>query len=66
LSGDEAALLHFCETPRTRKELAEYLGLDSVSYAIKRHVMPLVELGLLRMELPDTPKSPRQRFVRVL
>lgn len=26
-------LLLFCKTPRTRKEIAEYLGLSSITYA---------------------------------
>lgn len=31
-------LLVFCRTPRTRKEICEYLGLSSVTYAIQTHV----------------------------
>ena len=38
-------LLVFCRTPRTRKEICEYLGLSSVTYAIQTHVMPLVAIG---------------------
>ena len=64
LTQTEQGILTFCKTPRSRKELSEFLGLDSVSYVMKRHIMPLVERGLLRMELPDKPKSPKQRFVR--
>ena len=30
---------------RTRKEICDYLGLNSVAYAIQTHVMPLVEAG---------------------
>lgn len=55
-------LLLFCQTPRTRKEICEYLGLTSVSYAIQSHVMPLVEQGLLKMSVPDKPKSPKQLY----
>ena len=53
-------LILFCRTPRTRKEICEYLGLSSVTYAIQKHVLPLVEAGQLKMSLPDKPKSPRQ------
>lgn len=31
---DNRELLHFCKTPRTRKEISDYLGLNSVTYAI--------------------------------
>ena len=54
-------LLLFCQTPRTRREIADYLGLTSVTYAIQRHIMPLVEQGLIRMSVPDKPKSQKQR-----
>ena len=55
-------LILFCKTPRTRKEICEYLGLTSVTYAIQKHVLPLVEAGQLKMSLPDKPKSPRQLY----
>ncbi len=60
----EISLLEFCETPRSRQEIAQFLGLDSVSYAITHYAMPLVEKELLRMTLPEKKKSPQQRFVR--
>jgi len=55
-------LLVFCRTPRTRKEICEYLGLSSVTYAMQTHVMPLVESGKIKMSNPDKPKSPKQLF----
>lgn len=55
-------LIIFCKTPRTRKEICEYLGLSSVTYAIQRYVMPLVERGIIKMSIPDKPKSLKQLF----
>lgn len=55
-------LIVFCKTPRTRKEICDYLGLNSVTYAIQTHVMPLVEKGIIKMSIPDKPKSPKQLF----
>ena len=55
-------LVLFCKTPRTRKEICEYLGLSSVTYAIQTHVLPLVEKGVIKMSIPDKPKSPKQLF----
>lgn len=55
-------LILFCKTPRTRKEICDFLGLNSVTYAIQTHVMPLVEKGLIKMSIPDKPKSPKQLF----
>ena len=55
-------LVLFCRTPRTRKEICDYLGLSSVTYAIQTHIMPLVESGKIKMSNPDKPKSPKQLF----
>ena len=55
-------LILFCKTPRTRKEICDYLGLSSVTYAIQTHVMPLVDKGIIKMSMPDKPKSPKQLF----
>lgn len=55
-------LLVFCKTPRTRKEICEYLGLTSVTYAIQTYVMPLVESGKMKMTNPEKPKSSKQLF----
>ena len=55
-------LILFCKTPRTRKEICDYLGLSSVTYAIQTHVMPLVDKGIIKMSIPDKPKSPKQLF----
>ena len=63
LSQKEQELLNFCAEPRSRLEIAAFLGLKSASYALKVYVNPLMEKGLLRMTLPDTPASPRQRYM---
>ncbi len=55
-------LLAFCKTPRTRKEICDYLGLSSMSYAIQIYIMPLVEQGLIKLTIPDKPKSPKQLY----
>ena len=44
------------------KEICDYLGLSSVTYAIQTHIMPLVESGKIKMSNPDKPKSPKQLF----
>ena len=55
-------LILFCKTPRTRKEICDYLGIHSITYAIQTHVMPLVDKGIIKMSIPDKPKSPKQLF----
>lgn len=58
----ENELIKFCKKPRNRQEICEFLGLSSVTYAIRTHVMPLVERGIIKMTVPDKPKSPNQLF----
>ncbi len=60
---DTQAILSFCSTPRTRQELANYLGIRSIGYAIATYITPLVEDGSLKLTKPNTPKSPRQQYV---
>lgn len=59
---DNRELLLFCKTPRTRKEISDYLGLNSVAYAIQTRVMPLVDKGIIKMSIPEKPKSSKQLF----
>ncbi len=59
---DNRELILFCKTPRTRKEISDYLGLNSMTYAIQTRVMPLVEKGIIKMSIPEKPKSPKQLF----
>lgn len=56
-------LLDFCRTPRTRKEIADFLQVKTVGYAINKYVRPLVEAGTLKMTCPERPKSRTQKYV---
>ena len=60
---DQQRLLEFCKTPRSRREIAEFLNVGTIFYAMARYVRPLLEQGKLRMTLPDKPQSSLQRFV---
>lgn len=61
--GDKISQLSdFCKTPRTRKEIAEFLGLSSVTYAIKTYIQPLIDSGKIGLTVPDKASSPNQKF----
>ena len=62
LDDKASGLVEFCRTPRTRQEIADYLGLGSVSYVIKDYVMPLVDKGVIKLSIPDKPRSPKQLY----
>lgn len=55
-------LMAFCQTPRTRREIADYLGIGTVYYAMQHYVLPLVEQRKLAMTLPDRPSSRNQKY----
>lgn len=59
----EQQLLEYCAVPRSREELARYMGVKSVSYGVNRYIRPLVEQGRLQLTLPDHPKSRHQKYV---
>lgn len=61
-SNADNNLIDFCHTPRNRKEICEFLGVKSVSYAMKRYIQPLIESGEIKLTMPDTPKSPKQKY----
>ena len=55
-------LLDFCEIPRTRAEIAAFLGIATVGYVQRRYIVPLLASGILHMTLPDMPRSRKQRY----
>ena len=58
----QTALLEFLRTPRSKKEIADYLGINSVTYAVKTYILPLVEEGIVEMTIPEAPGSRRQKY----
>jgi ATP-dependent DNA helicase RecG len=54
-------LVDFCKTPRTRNEIAVFLG-KTTYYAMRSFVDPLIEEGKLKMTVPDKPRSRNQRY----
>lgn len=58
------AILSFCEIPRSRAEIIDFVGLSHY-YTISKLIKPLLESGQLRMTIPDKPKSSKQKFVKI-
>lgn len=56
-----AQLLEYCKTPRSRKEIADFLGLSSVTYAIKTYVQPLIDSGKIGLT-EKKASSQKQRY----
>lgn len=59
---DPRGILDFCRTPRTRKEIVEFLKMASQTYAMQTYVDPLIREELIILSVPDHPKSPKQTY----
>jgi Fic family protein len=60
----ERKIIEFCQIPRSRKEIAEYLGIKDRKY-LKEILNRLINKNLLKMTIPDKPTSPKQKYVVV-
>ena len=55
-------LIEFCKEPKSRQEIAAFLGLKTIYHVSKKHIDPLVEANKLFMTIPEHPKSKNQKF----
>lgn len=62
-AGQAEKLLAFCTTPRSTKEMMEYLELSHREHFRDTLLLPLMAGGKLKMTIPDKPKSPKQRYI---
>ena len=62
-SSEQVPKLLRCATqPLSRQKLLAELGLSNAYLNYKRHIVPLLEQGLIAMTLPDKPQSRLQRY----
>lgn len=52
------------DVPYTSNAIMEALGLKSKEALRKNYINPAIELGLIRMTLPDKPNSKNQRYIK--
>ena len=58
----EKDLIEFCTIPRTRQEIAEYLNIKTITHVVNNYINPLIELGKLKMTIPNKPRSSNQKY----
>ncbi len=64
LSETQWALIDLCDVPRSLTDILETLQTKISRHRFRRtEVMPLLEGGILKMTLPETPSSPNQKYV---
>lgn len=61
----EFDLLNFCKTPRTKQEIADYIGVKTLFYTMQHYVRPLLDTKQLAMTIPDKPKSKNQKYYTI-
>ena len=52
------------DIPYTSNDIMERLGLRYKETLRKNYINPALELGLIRMTIPDKPNSRNQRYVK--
>lgn len=63
LSGRERKILSFCnQSPKSIKEIAEYIGLKDIQKFRKNNIQPLLAKGLLTMTHPEAPTHWNQKY----
>ena len=53
------------DVPYTANSVMEQLGLKSRDNLRKNYINPAIELGLVKMTIPDKPNSKNQRYVKI-
>ena len=63
LTRKQKMVLEFCEdTPRTREEILNYVGVKLQTKTFKQYITKLIDFGLLR-PLEGKSKSPAQSYI---
>lgn len=60
--NSEESILEFCSIPRSRIEIANFLGVSTPSYAITRYIKPLIKDGKIELTNSKSPNSPNQKY----
>jgi ATP-dependent DNA helicase RecG len=61
-TAQEAEMLEFCRTPRSREEMQAFLNLKHREHFRADILKPLLEKGLLKPTIPEKPTSPKQKY----
>ena len=55
-------LVQFCQVPRSRQEMMDFIGIVNSKGFRRRYLVPLLNSGALEMTIPDKPSSPNQKY----
>jgi len=58
----EKEILSFCQMPKSREEIQNYIKIKNRDYFRKEILNPLIQKDLLKMTIPEKPNSPKQKY----
>lgn len=58
-----AAVTVYCQEPKSRKQIQEYLDLADKKFFMDSVLHPLLEDGVIQMTIPDQPGHVKQRYI---
>lgn len=61
----EDRIINFCTTPRSRKEIADYLGMKTAVYTYSKYIEPLIKANKLGLTIPEKPTSKFQKYYKI-
>lgn len=59
------AILAFCVEPLSKAEIAEHCGYKNTKNFTQKYLRPLLDSGMLKMTLPNKPKSKNQKYIAI-
>jgi len=64
MQADEetSKLIEYCKIPKTREEMQNFMKLTNRDHFRKNILNPLIKKGLLKLQIPDKPTSPNQKY----
>lgn len=65
LTKAQKYVVNFCSVPKSAKEIMERLGIINHSANRKRHIQPLVDMGVLEMTIPEKPNDRNQKYRKI-
>ena len=63
LTDKQKMLLSYCDVPRTMAEMQIHVGAGSRGFFKDNQLAPLLNHDLMRMTIPDKPRSSKQQYV---
>ena len=62
LTSSMRRVIGFCILPRSAQEIMDEIGVTNQYKNRQRHIVSLIEKGILAMTQPNSPKSPTQKY----